>query len=137
MNYKTLTNRRIVDKYTQLLRSTSYDFSAVAIESVFVVPADLAYRPTAIAHKTTGNSNNADMICKFNGIKNPFSIAVDTTLYIPNADDYFNAIESMLIKDAQIHQYIQQNDQSIATQSLTAKQHNVPNIIVNATSLIY
>lgn len=72
VNYKDLLSESIRDK-----NSTLYDFR------VIYVTADYIARPDLISLAAYGDDGLADIICKINGISNPFELNEGMTLVIP------------------------------------------------------
>lgn len=54
--------------------------------NVYRVPKEFAMRPDLIAGSVYGNSLYAEIILKFNGISNPFSINEGDLILVPNLD---------------------------------------------------
>lgn len=54
--------------------------------NVYKVPKDFAMRPDLISAAVYGNSLYAEIILKYNGISNPFTIQEDDVILIPNLD---------------------------------------------------
>jgi len=61
-----------------------------------VVEAEEEMRPDLISEKYYGKSGNADLICKYNNIYNPFSLQKGDLLKIPsNPENYYLPIDSI------------------------------------------
>lgn len=54
--------------------------------NIYKVPAEFAMRPDLISAAVYGNSLYAEIILKYNGISNPFTIQEDDLILIPNLD---------------------------------------------------
>jgi len=78
------------DDKTQIkdLTATMFDLATMNYVkyNVYRVPAEFAMRPDLIAGAVYNNSKYAEIILKFNGISNPFSIQGDDIILIPNLD---------------------------------------------------
>lgn len=76
----SINNEEIID----LLNLTFINPSDFSFE-VFRVPAEYIARPDLISIDKYGTSNYVDIICKVNGISNPFEINENTLLALPDA----------------------------------------------------
>lgn len=100
LNFRTISNkplfsgsftRRILSKATVSFAKpqTTNDFNwhRVAVSEEM--------RPDLVSLAYYGTENYADIICKYNGISNPFSLAKDDIIKIPNKPDsfYFNGLD--------------------------------------------
>jgi len=72
--------QNIIDLTAQSLK---YKDSAIVIDAV-LVDENMAMRPDLISYVAYGIVSNWDLILKFNGISNPFSIDVGQILLIPD-----------------------------------------------------
>lgn len=73
------------------LTSSFIDYEKVADRPINVVDSvmvdeTMEMRPDLIVFQSTLNTDNWDLICKFNGISNPFSIEQGTYLFIPDVN---------------------------------------------------
>lgn len=55
--------------------------------NIFEVTKDYIARPDLISYDAYGDSMYADILCKLNGISNPFELNEGMTLIIPSPDD--------------------------------------------------
>ena len=90
--YRTLNEKtQMYDKY---LEGQVYNF----LDKTFVIPQDFEFnlftvedqyvmRPDLISKDAYGDSMYADIICKLNGISNPFELNEDDTLTIPRVEE--------------------------------------------------
>lgn len=69
--------------------------------NVFEVTDEYIARPDLISYDAYGDTMYGDIICKLNGISNPFELNTGTKLVVPTADcvDDFIAIPSIKDKD--------------------------------------
>jgi len=85
-----------VDLLTPSIRYTSYNFD---ILDAFYVGEDLEMRPDLLSKVAFGNTYEWDVICKFNGISNPFAISRNDFIMVPELG----------WMDLQLHNPIQDN----------------------------
>ena len=87
INYKpTITYNN--DEYIDLLASTFND-SATFSPQFIIVNENYVARPDLISLAMYGDDRYGDIICKLNGISNPFELNEDDVLVIPNIE-YLN-----------------------------------------------
>lgn len=95
MELKTILNKTvdavklILTQPTMIFRNTN----SAKIVAEHVVREDDAVRPDLIALQYYGDSTKLDMILKFNGISDPFSINPGETLIIPDPDTAYYRLE--------------------------------------------
>lgn len=99
------------ETYQDLLAST-FNKESYYNPTIIVVNKYYVARPDLISLAIYGDDKYADIICKVNGISNPFELNEDTVLLLPNVEflnDCFNKtrISSDLINDAS-KEHIQQ-----------------------------
>lgn len=86
LNYKILENKKTITKdkveYIDLLGET---YSEVDIKGGYPIIVNKYYvaRPDLISLAIYGDDKYADIICKLNGISNPFELNEDDIIYIP------------------------------------------------------
>ena len=83
MNLRTLTNKRTVDGKVVMTEPTTVFFENVDTLVEHVVTADDLGRPDRIALKYYGTHKPLDLILKFNGISNPFSMNEGDVIEVP------------------------------------------------------
>lgn len=67
--------------------------------NIFEVTSDYIARPDLISYNAYGDSSYADVICKLNGISNPFELNAGMKIILPTPDDIQNFIIEPSIKD--------------------------------------
>lgn len=75
------------------------DLRPIAVRSEYVA------RPDLISLAVYNTDKYADLICKLNGISNPFELNEDMVLYVPGLD----RIESMCVKNSQACETVSDN----------------------------
>lgn len=101
MNYFTLANKSTIK--SDYLKEEIYNF----LDTTFVMPDEFDFkiiqvtedyiaRPDLISIAAYGDSDFTDIICKINGISNPFELNEGDILVIPSYDSisYFNNFPS-------------------------------------------
>ncbi len=88
-----LKKKTVVDKYNNNI----LDLTASSVNNTFIkgtriikvvlVSSEFKMRPDLVAQAALGSSNYMDVLLKFNGISNPYSLYTGQLLYIPNIDD--------------------------------------------------
>lgn len=109
MNYFTLANKSTIK--SEYLKEEIYNF----LDTTFVMPDEFDFeivrvtedyiaRPDLISIAAYGDSDFTDIICKINGISNPFELNEGDILVIPSYDyiSYFNNIPSAEDREASI-----------------------------------
>lgn len=92
MDYGTLRNKilrsdkRIGEDIKDMLTLTYYEPSTYQY-SLFEVTFEYVARPDIICHKYYGNTDCVDIICKLNGISNPFELNEGDILILPSTTD--------------------------------------------------
>lgn len=82
----------LLDYTFEIPKSYSYN--------VFEVTEEYIARPDLISLDAYGDSMFGDIICKLNGISNPFELNVGMNLIIPSPEDILNFAIKPSIKDA-------------------------------------
>jgi hypothetical protein len=67
--------------------------------NIFEVTRDYIARPDLISYDAYNDSSFADIICKLNGISNPFELNVGMKIIIPTPDDISKFLIEPSIKD--------------------------------------
>lgn len=73
-------------------KSLSYLSQGETINA-FYVGSDMKMRPDLISHAAYGNTDNYDIILKYNGISNPFSVDENDLILIPNLEFMINSMD--------------------------------------------
>ena len=68
--------------------------------SIFQVTSDYIARPDLISYDAYGDSMFADIICKLNGISNPFELNVGMKLIIPSPESITDFTVQPSLKDS-------------------------------------
>ena len=108
LNYDIINNKKTItnvsnEEYIDLL-SDSYNYDETASGQFLIVNKHYVARPDLISLAVYQDDKYADLICKVNSISNPFEMAEDTVLFIPDIEtlqNYSNAAKqsSDLIDD--------------------------------------
>ena len=92
LDYKLLNRKGTINKnndaYYDLLRKT-FDETASFSAMPLIVNKHYVARPDLISFVLYGDDKYADIICKINGISNPFEINEDDIIIVPNVE-YLN-----------------------------------------------
>lgn len=119
MQSKILENKKLIKKDGVLfvdLTTTSvrYKQSGTVIDA-FYIGEDMVMRIDSASYAAYGNTDNYDILCKYNGISNPFSLDVGQLLKIPDLSFMLNSIENpsqATVADEVRNQYIDSNKKS-------------------------
>ena len=95
LNYRIIENKSIInnkgEKYIDLLSNT-FDKSIIPRGELLIVNKYYIARPDLISLACYGTDEYADIICKLNGISNPFEMNENDILFIPEIDYLHNCI---------------------------------------------
>jgi hypothetical protein len=90
LNYPTLSHKQNItiykdgEKYDMIdLLSKTYNGDAKLYGNYFVVTKEYIARPDLISFASYGSDAYADLICKVNGISNPFELNEDMIIFVP------------------------------------------------------
>lgn len=72
--------------------------SSVIIDNFIEVDESVEMRPWAISYAAYGTIDYTDMLMKFNGIQNPYSIKRGDVIAIPNIDSYDAHTKTVSVK---------------------------------------
>lgn len=92
LNYVTLLNKSTInseylgEEVLSLLDRT-FEYAKDFSFNVFAVTEDYIARPDLISNDAYGDTMYADVICKINGISNPFELDMGTMLILPAPED--------------------------------------------------
>ena len=89
MDLRSLSNKRIVDGKSIMTEPTMRFLQDVDIIVEHIVELREEGRPDLIALKYYGNHADTDLILKFNGISNPFSMSEGDVIDIPVIQERF------------------------------------------------
>ena len=81
-------NNLILDLTNSSVKSTY--INDTRITKVILVSDEFEMRPDLVAKATLGSSSFADLLMKFNGISNPYSLERGMFIFVPNVDDAIN-----------------------------------------------
>lgn len=88
------------DEIIRDLTARSIEFTPrMSVQSTGIVSEDLAMRMDLVSKVYFKNSNKMDILLKFNGISNPFSLDEGDIVLIPNEDDMKSALLPKTGKD--------------------------------------
>jgi hypothetical protein len=115
MNFKIFKNKKLNTDKTKLLLAQptmlfrTLDPNEYQLTAVHIVREDEIVRPDLIAVEYYNSASGLDIIMKFNGISDPFSIMPGETLYIPmDTIPYFKLETPAMYEDNPIkNQFIQ------------------------------
>lgn len=91
----TLNNEKVIDLTYPSIR---YNYNPYIV-GVISVTDKLVMRPDLISMSAYGSSDFWDMILKYNGISNPFSLGSDDRLLIPSLEDMNDQIAPSGVQD--------------------------------------
>lgn len=128
LRYSILEQKK--EFYSEYLGESVYnmlDYTFIIPENysynVFEVTKDYIARPDLISYDAYGDSSFADIICKLNGISNPFELNVGMKLIIPTVDSITDFIVEPSIKDRD-ENWGPRNNQSTAKAKNSKRQAN-------------
>jgi hypothetical protein len=105
LQYSTLNNKKEIE--SDYLGERIYNMLDFTFEipksytySVFQVTSDYIARPDLISYDAYGDSMFADIICKLNGISNPFELNVGMKLIIPSPESITDFTVQPSLKDS-------------------------------------
>lgn len=97
LNYRIIENKNVInnkgENYIDLLSNT-FDKSIIPKGELLVVNKYYIARPDLISLACYGTDEYADIICKLNGISNPFEMNENDILFIPEIDYLHNCVFS-------------------------------------------
>lgn len=102
LDYKILDYKYIVDTSTDSyidLMSTSFNMPKTFGGAPMVVNKYYVARPDLISLAVYGTDEYADIICKINGISNPFELNEDDLIYLPDIEILADCCEMADNKD--------------------------------------
>lgn len=117
LDYKILNTKPSIsengDEYMDLL-ANNYKVTDEVPNGTFVtVTENYVARPDLISQAMYGTDDYADIICKYNGISNPFELNKDDLLFIPNME------------------FVSECVRAVNKPSTRVKENNKLNIVVN------
>lgn len=91
MDFKSLNNKNIVDGKVIMTEPTMLFFDLSDVDTIIehVVDEDQLGRPDLIALKYYSNQKLTDMLLKFNGVSNPFSLNTGDVIEVPVNQERF------------------------------------------------
>lgn len=92
--------------------------------NIFEVTENYIARPDLLSYDAYGDSTFADVICKLNGISNPFELNVGMKVIIPTPEDITDFLVSPSIKDTDANWGPLSGNQSIAKNKNSKRQAN-------------
>ena len=81
------------------LLDTTFEFPDSYTYNIFEVTEDYIARPDLISYDAYGDAMYADVICKLNGVSNPFELNEGMKIIVPTPDDISRFIIEPSIKD--------------------------------------
>lgn len=107
LDYKIINYKPLITKdgntYIDLLAST-YDGTNIGTGTVIIVEKMYVARPDLISLAVYGTDEYGDLLCKVNGISNPFELNENDILFCPSPDIIidaykYNSVVSDIIKN--------------------------------------
>ena len=97
LNYKILESKPKLrtpegEQYYDLLADV-YTGADIPSGELFIVTEDYVARPDLVSFVSYNDDKYADIICKMNGISNPFELNVGDILYIPDIEYIMNCVD--------------------------------------------
>ena len=96
MQSKILSSKKLVKKNGEVfvdLTTKSLDYkSDGTIIDAFYVGDDMSMRLDLISYAAYGNDDHFDIIAKFNGISNPYSVDANDLIYVPDLGFMYDSI---------------------------------------------
>lgn len=129
--YKPVTTKKCTDgtveQYLDLLAKTVHTYGDEDMDwnALFqdlrpvVVKEDYIARPDLISQAVYGTDKYADLICKLNGISNPFELNEDMVLLLPGRDK----IDSMAVNTGQACETIE-SDNTAQTENIASSDRD-------------
>ena len=93
LDYKLLNNKGVfkssaIDEEMRNLLDMTFQIPTQGFNyQVFEVSSDYIARPDLISYDAYGNTDYTDIICKLNGISNPFELNEGDIILLPSAED--------------------------------------------------
>ena len=113
MQSKILENKLLVEKNGEKfvdLTTKSIEYSTIGkAVDIVLVGEDMCMRPDLLSKSVFGNDEDYDMLLKYNGISNPFSINENDLIYVPDLSFMYESLynpEKETIADDIRNQYI-------------------------------
>lgn len=123
LNYSILENKPIAErdnqKFYDLLGKT-FSMDSLSNATVCVVNKNYVARPDLISLAMYGDDKYGDIICKLNGISNPFELNEGDVLIIPSIED----VQSCIIANTDESDFIEEDDETIEVKSNTYRKYN-------------
>lgn len=95
LDYKLLNKKNIInnngESYYDLLKKT-YNENSLLYPTPIIVNKYYVARPDLISFALYGDDKYADIICKLNGISNPFELNENDVIVVPNVEYLNNCI---------------------------------------------
>lgn len=135
LNYVTLSNKSTLlseylgeEVYNLLDRTFEYpqDFSF----NIFSVTKDYIARPDLISKDAYGDPMYADVICKLNGVSNPFELNMGMILILPAPEN----ITSFHVKPSREEVAIETKTEDVIPQAKSKTQKRKPNEAIIGSS---
>lgn len=87
LEYKTEIDSEYLDKRIYNMLDYTFEIPSSYTYGVFEVTSEYVARPDLISYDAYGDDMYADIICKINGISNPFELNEKMELIIPSPED--------------------------------------------------
>lgn len=102
LNFKNNIESEYLGENIVNLLDNTFDIPKLYSYNVFEVTKEYIARPDLIAYDAYGDSMHADIICKLNGISNPFELNEGMKLVIPSPENImdFSVYPSQKDKDS-------------------------------------
>jgi len=143
LNYKIIGNKPLLttetgEQYIDLLGDVFT--SAMSLEGeIFTVSKYYVARPDLVSFVCYGDDKYADIICKLNGISNPFELNEGDILYIPEENYLYNCMEnnvppSQLVSNKEIYNEI--SSRVLSSQKMKNEKRSPNEQVIGDTNLV-
>lgn len=99
LNFKTEINSEYLGEKIYNLLDYTFVIPKSYTYNIFEVTQEYIARPDLISLEAYGDDMFADVICKLNGISNPFELNVGTKIILPSPEDIMNFMNHPSNKD--------------------------------------
>ena len=127
LDYKILQYKNIITKdnntYIDLL-SKSYDGDLIKTGTFITVNKYYVARPDLISFALYGTDKYADVICKINGISNPFELNENDVLLVPSIEYLENFAKSFDSSGSELINENEDSDEILKIKNTTQKRPN-------------
>ena len=121
LNFKNTVKSQYLEEEIYNLMDLTFQIPTYYNYNIFIVTAEYIARPDLISLDAYGDCTFADIICKLNGVSNPFELNEGMRIILPSPEDIMNFTRRVRTYPGEDIYSSQSNDSAVTSDSSNQK----------------